>query len=188
MDFKSTVKQVISILEKYQLLKSDIKEDELQRNIDDLANIEQHDFVDPLNLVGEVTELNNFYLSSYDDCNCYQENDYYKNVLEEINNNSNGKLNFSEIDESWSDNGIVNLTFSLNGEKNTLKLDIFEQHDMVPSEFVEFIHKRILDTDKEERFISVDDEMGSSYYLLPAKAAIELSQLKKDYIQQRYKK
>lgn len=166
--------KVLDILLKHKVIEYRPEQEVLDREVNQMAAAE---YFLPLEILSmEALGLSYFDVDIFDDSQRYQDEDYYRNRLEELSKASSGRINFSAIETRWEGN-VITLSFEFNGVSQVLEFDVSEE-DMVPEPFVAFqleLLKR--DIDGWTFVLGSAHEAASRYYSVPVSAARELEAL-----------
>ena len=177
--FVESAQRVVSLMKEQGLTKGDLSENEVIKEIEALSEIAKYQGIDPMSLIATVTNLSCLYVAHYDDCNIYEEPGYYKELLEKITRFSEKGITFSDIEETWSDDGTITLCFSVDGKQERLQFDTSER-DVVPSVFVDYLDKVLMAYRGSSQFFDVNDSDGGvMYYLLPSELIQKLDEIRK---------
>jgi len=178
---KQSTKEMIEVIKNTGLLREDVSDIEINRLLDELEVRETYEYVSPINAFF-LSNLESLYVSEFDDCNLYQEPNYYVKILEEITKFSCGDISFSEISESWIESGDVILTFSVNNIPSELEFNTQEESDVVPGEFIVFVHKSLMDYKGNSRYLSTQGVNGENiYFRLETSIAEKVDNILKTY-------
>ncbi|WP_428243218.1 hypothetical protein [Gynuella sp.] len=169
--------EVLSILKKYQLIETLPTETEIAEIVNHWQN---YDFIHPLEIL-TTQSLSPFFLVEFDDCNIYQDEGFYREHLTNLAYASRGKINISDIVETWS--GLdVKISFRVNGCFREIEFSVDERLDFVPAAFFEEQKKIALTETGGWVFVAGHyDEIGTHLYHVPIAVANELSDLKSKY-------
>ena len=164
---------IVKIMAHYNLITEKHSNEKISQFIRNLQDIEYGD-VYPLDIVPFLNPSTALVISYYDDCNIYQEDNYYVEELRKTGIHSQGHLNFSNLNQDWSEEGIVTLTYTLNGKAGKIEFNNIETRDMVPDEYIEFV-KTILDSvSGTDRYLHYVVDSYLVFCLLPIDVANEL--------------
>jgi hypothetical protein len=157
--------KLIDNLEYTGVRKKDISTDEYKMHLEKLLSSKSFH---PLEL-GTIFKEDDFIviLSTWDDCNLYQDEGYYINILTQISNHKNNGITITGINELWDVEGNVELKFDLNGKPHTLKFNHLEEHDTVPVVFTDYLKKLLETHSGSSKYIREQREEYDVYYLLP---------------------
>jgi hypothetical protein len=149
-----------------------------QKDIDEYI---EHGMI--INIFSESDLLEEFRLEFYDDGNRYQDYNYYKEKLEELNIFLGDLVNISDISEVYSDNDpcVLRLLFTLNGEQENMIIDTNENWDCVPENFVDLLGSILEPHIEAANLYSVGNEWHVSYLKLPPAFLTDLKKLDEQY-------
>ncbi len=169
MDNKKLIHEIIRLFEEHGFRK---KKDSIEILNDILLSEEWN----PLSIVDIFKGNHVLTIATYDDCNIYAEEGYYKTILSKITQHSKKKCYFSDISEYWEESGNIILSFKLNGILEKICFNT-EEHDMVPALFLAYIKETLLDYNGAFRYIYHPDYEYDQYYRLPLQLINQLEQL-----------
>ena len=183
-NFIESAKKVLSVIQSHELYNPTDSEERLQARIESLAEIEKWGTCDPFVMIVDNVKPPTIYsIDGYDDCNTYQEEGYYKSSLEHYDKISEGNITLSNIQETWSENGMVKVSFEHNGNATELNFDAINgDMDMVPEEFTSFQMELVKNLVEKNKCIEIYGDGGFYYYFFPEELCKQLNQIKKDYI------
>ena len=183
MKIGNFVEKVLTVMTTNNLVSTNVKNDDIRNFANEMiSDLEQRYHRSPLELLLEFGNACSVSLNSYDDCNSYQEQGYYKDICESVTKCSLGNVAFTEVEENWDDLENVLLSFSLNGKKKSISMNVTEPQDTVPENFIEFMKENLNNIETDEvTTISSGGEYGSSYLFVPAPAGNLLKQIEKEF-------
>jgi len=123
-----------------------------------------------------------FKVDTYDDCNFYQDGNYYKEKLDTLNIFLGDRVNISDVSELYSDDEpcMIRLLFTLNGERKNMDIKTDEERDHVPWSFIELLMS-ILEPHETDILYSVGYDGHISYLKLPPAFLADLKKLDEQY-------
>jgi hypothetical protein len=160
---EQSIKELMNLLEKNDLLRDDIEEENINDLIEDIKQREKWGSVSPLEVM-HLSKIPIMYIRTYDDCNIYENPHYYEEILNEICRFSNGDIELSNISESWDEDSNVTLSFFENGNQKTLSFNVIEEKDIVPEIFVNYVHHTLTEYDGHSKYLSSFGPNGELFF------------------------
>ena len=172
MSLAESCLKIVQIMDQYNLITEKRSEEEMNQFTKNLQDTEYGD-VYPLDIVSFLNPSTALVIAYYDDCNIYQEYNYYVEELRKIGIHSQGHLNFSDLAQDYSKEGIITLTYTLNGEvgKIEFKEDI---RDTVPEEYIQFVKTILESVSGTHRYLHYVLDSYLVFCLLPIEVVNEL--------------
>lgn len=132
----------------------------------------------PLQVVPYLNPSTTIGIYYYDDCNTYQDPNYYLEELTKIGIHSQGHINFTNLVENCDDDGIITLTYSLNGKAGKLTFSTLDTYNSVPEEYIEFVKTTINKVSGTHRYLQYEEDIYLFFCLLTVDIANELEAIK----------
>ncbi|WP_028865245.1 hypothetical protein [Psychromonas aquimarina] len=123
-----------------------------------VQNISLELFWHPLSVIPMFEGVIRIPFQTYDDCNTYYGDGFYKSYLNDITEASKSLFKFENIVETNIEDNNIELSFTINGIEEKLAFNLDEQHDSIPPTFTEYIEKLILKYNAEDKFLKFCDE------------------------------
>lgn len=124
-----------------------------------------------------------FKVDTYDDCNFYQDDNYYKNKLDALNIFLGDLINISNVSEVYYDNEPcrLHLSFTLNGERKNMDIKTDEEWDHVPWSFIELLWSILNPHIETANLYVVAGDFDNGYFKLPPAFFADLKKLDEQY-------
>ncbi len=177
MSLKESCLNVVKIMNRYDLVTEKRSEEEINQFINDLHDT-GYGGAYPLQIVPFLNPDSTIAIYHYDDCNTYQEEDYYVKELTKIAIHSQGQLNFTDLVQDYEDDGTTTLTYTLNNKAGKLSFNDQDTYDSVPEEYLEFIKTTLNTVSGTHRYLQYAEDVYLVFCLLPIDVINELEAIK----------